>query len=56
MKGMGGGGAMKGMKMCEAARGRASMAALAFCRFAHFLAAMLAFGMSAYLWPMRRNG
>jgi copper resistance protein D len=26
------------------------MIALAFCRFAHFLAAMLAFGMSAYLW------
>ncbi len=26
------------------------MTALAFCRFAHFLAAMLAFGMSAYLW------
>jgi copper resistance protein D len=26
------------------------MAALALCRFAHFLAAMLAFGMSAYLW------
>jgi putative copper resistance protein D len=24
--------------------------ALAFCRFAHFMAAMLAFGMSAYLW------
>jgi len=24
--------------------------ALAICRFAHFLAAMLAFGMSAYLW------
>jgi putative copper resistance protein D len=24
--------------------------ALALCRFAHFLAAMLAFGMSAYLW------
>ncbi|HEY4807378.1 MAG TPA: copper homeostasis membrane protein CopD [Roseiarcus sp.] len=26
------------------------MTALALCRFAHFLAAMLAFGMSAYLW------
>jgi copper resistance protein D len=26
------------------------MSALALCRFAHFLAAMLAFGMSAYLW------
>jgi putative copper resistance protein D len=26
------------------------MIALALCRFAHFLAAMLAFGMSAYLW------
>ena len=26
------------------------MTALAICRFAHFLAAMLAFGMSAYLW------
>ena len=26
------------------------MTALAVCRFAHFLAAMLAFGMSAYLW------
>jgi putative copper resistance protein D len=26
------------------------MTALAFCRFAHFLAAMLTFGMSAYLW------
>ncbi len=26
------------------------MMALAVCRFAHFLAAMLAFGMSAYLW------
>jgi copper resistance protein D len=26
------------------------MTALAFCRFAHFLAAMLAFGMSAYFW------
>jgi copper resistance protein D len=26
------------------------MTALAFCRFAHFMAAMLAFGMSAYLW------
>jgi putative copper resistance protein D len=26
------------------------MTALACCRFAHFLAAMLAFGMSAYLW------
>ncbi len=26
------------------------MAPLALCRFAHFLAAMLAFGMSAYLW------
>jgi putative copper export protein len=24
--------------------------ALAICRFVHFLAAMLAFGMSAYLW------
>jgi putative copper resistance protein D len=26
------------------------MIALTFCRFAHFLAAMLTFGMSAYLW------
>jgi putative copper resistance protein D len=26
------------------------MTALALCRFAHFLAAMLTFGMSAYLW------
>ena len=26
------------------------MTALALCRFAHFLTAMLAFGMSAYLW------
>jgi putative copper resistance protein D len=26
------------------------MTALAICRFAHFLAAMLAFGVSAYLW------
>ena len=26
------------------------MSPLALCRFAHFLAAMLAFGMSAYLW------
>jgi copper resistance protein D len=26
------------------------MTALALCRFAHFLAAMLAFGVSAYLW------
>jgi copper resistance protein D len=26
------------------------MTALALCRFVHFLAAMLAFGMSAYLW------
>ena len=26
------------------------MTALALCRFAHFLVAMLAFGMSAYLW------
>ena len=26
------------------------MTALAFCRFAHFLAAMLTFGMSEYLW------
>ncbi|HTZ65964.1 MAG TPA: hypothetical protein VMB83_00585, partial [Roseiarcus sp.] len=26
------------------------MTALALCRFAHFMAAMLAFGMSAYLW------
>jgi putative copper resistance protein D len=26
------------------------MTALALCRFAHFLATMLAFGMSAYLW------
>jgi copper resistance protein D len=26
------------------------MTALALCRFAHFLAAMLVFGMSAYLW------
>ena len=26
------------------------MAALAVCRFVHFMAAMLAFGMSAYLW------
>jgi copper resistance protein D len=26
------------------------MAALALCRFTHFLAAMLVFGMSAYLW------
>ncbi|HEY3620958.1 MAG TPA: CopD family protein [Roseiarcus sp.] len=26
------------------------MTALALCRFAHFLGAMLAFGMSAYLW------
>ena len=26
------------------------MTALAICRFVHFLAAMLAFGMSAYLW------
>src|SRR6202166_2598402 len=26
------------------------MTALAICRFAHFLAAMLAFGISAYLW------
>jgi putative copper resistance protein D len=26
------------------------MTTLALCRFAHFLAAMLAFGMSAYLW------
>jgi copper resistance protein D len=26
------------------------MTALAFCRFAHFLAAMLTFGVSAYLW------
>src|SRR5258708_3906357 len=26
------------------------MIPLALCRFAHFLAAMLAFGMSAYLW------
>jgi copper resistance protein D len=26
------------------------MTALALCRFAHFLAAVLAFGMSAYLW------
>jgi copper resistance protein D len=26
------------------------MTALALCRFAHFLAAILAFGMSAYLW------
>ncbi len=26
------------------------MTALALCRFAHFLAAMLAFGMSTYLW------
>jgi copper resistance protein D len=26
------------------------MTALAFCRFAHFLAAMLTFGSSAYLW------
>ena len=25
-------------------------AALALCRFAHFLAAMVAFGVSAYLW------
>ena len=25
-------------------------AALALCRFAHFLAAMVAFGTSAYLW------
>ena len=28
------------------------MTALAVCRFAHFLAAMLAFGMSAYLWAL----
>src|ERR1700748_1245541 len=26
------------------------MIALALCRFIHFMAAMLAFGMSAYLW------
>ena len=26
------------------------MTALVICRFAHFLAAMLAFGASAYLW------
>ena len=26
------------------------MTALAVCRFAHFLASMLAFGASAYLW------
>ena len=26
------------------------MTALALCRFAHFMAVMLAFGMSAYLW------
>ena len=26
------------------------MTALALCRFTHFLAAMLVFGMSAYLW------
>jgi putative copper resistance protein D len=30
--------------------GEPSMVALALCRFAHFLAAMLAFGISAYLW------
>ena len=29
------------------------MIALALCRFAHFLAAMLTFGMSAYLWAYR---
>ena len=26
------------------------MTALALCRFAHFMAAMLTFGMSEYLW------
>ena len=31
------------------------MTALAVSRFAHFLAAMLAFGMSAYLWGLRRT-
>ena len=29
---------------------RLRVTALALCRFAHFLAAMLTFGMSAYLW------
>ena len=33
-----------------ALRAEPPMIALALCRFAHFLAAMLAFGMSAYLW------
>jgi copper resistance protein D len=30
--------------------GEPPMTALALCRFAHFMATMLAFGMSAYLW------
>jgi copper resistance protein D len=31
------------------------MTALALCRFAHFMATMLAFGMSAYLWAYARE-
>jgi putative copper export protein len=32
------------------------MTALALCRFIHFMSAMLAFGMSAYLWAFVPNG
>jgi copper resistance protein D len=37
------------MGFVSARRARSPVTALAFCRFAHFLAAMLTFGMSAYL-------
>ena len=45
------------MKLRPAAmRVAASVTALALCRFAHFLAAMLAFGVSAYLWAYAPEG
>ena len=49
-------GALGPRHPCGCAESRSRVTALVICRFAHFMAAMLTFGASAYLWlyaPMR---